>query len=257
MFFLKNPKALPIVLAFVLLLAACSPAAAPKAPAAPPAEATEETPPLDAFSPKLLGDCYNPFNPVIEDRVWKYATQSGEISSGYESTYKDVTNSSFTSVQVFDGATTEVAWTCSPDGLLSSELANMSIAQVENISFDTLEVTGVMFPAESLWQPGYNWQVAFKVKIAFTVEETTFEGEGEISLDNTVAAIESVSVPAGNYSEAYRVDTIGNFKFSAMGVESSIPMNYSSWYVKEVGMVKSGSQNTDLSFSTELISMEG
>ena len=69
---------------------------------------------------------------------------SGDVTSTLEISYKDVTPSSFTSVQQFPDIRTEVQWTCGPDGMLSSQFANMSIAQVPNIQFETLEVKGVL-----------------------------------------------------------------------------------------------------------------
>jgi len=240
----------------VLITAACSPKPAPDVPADLPQDSPAEQPAENPFSPAGLGDCYNPFNPVIEGKVWSYSIQSGNITNTQESSYKDISSSSFTSVQKFPDITTEISWICSPDGLLSSEYASMSITQVQNMDFDTVEVSGVIFPHEDRWQVGYSWDVVFNVKITITIDDTVFEGEGEISQTNTIASIESVSVPAGSYPEAYRVDIAGNFKMETLGVESNIPTSYSTWYVKNVGMVKSSSDDPGFSYITELISWE-
>ena len=240
----------------VLITAACSPKPAPDAPADLPQDSPAEQPGQDPFNQTVLGDCYNPFNPVIKGKVWSYSIQTGDIANTQKSSFKDVTSSSFTSVQEYPDITTEVAWTCSPDGLLSSEFASMNITQVQDVDIETIGVSGVVFPHEDLWQVGYSWDVVFNVKIAITIEDTVFEGEGEISQTNTIASVEPVGVLAGTYPEAYRVDSTGNFKIVTLGVESNIPTSYSTWYVKNVGMVKSSSDDPGFSYITELISWE-
>ena len=52
-----------------ILIVACSPKAAPDKSASPPAEMPAEQPTEDPFNSASLGDCYNPFNPVMEGKV--------------------------------------------------------------------------------------------------------------------------------------------------------------------------------------------
>lgn len=249
----KNSTRLFIIgLATILFIAACSPKPQPDTPAEDISSQPEDSVPGAA----ALGDCYNPFNPVTEGKTWTYSIQTGDTTEIYRSSYKDVTNTSFISVHDFPDVSTSIEWSCSPDGLLSSDLASMNITQIDNVNFDTVEVVGVIFPPEELWQIGYIWDVVFKVKISITIEDTTLEGEGEIALKNSIAAIEPVSVPAGSYPEAYRVDASGNFKFITLGVETNIPTTYSTWYVKNVGMVKSSSKDQEFAYLTELVEFE-
>ena len=41
-----------------------------------------------------------------------------------------------------------------------------------------------------------------------------------------------------------------------MGTESTLPLTYSTWYVKNVGMVKSASADPTLAYTIELASLE-
>ena len=256
---MKSIKVFPIFALFLvasLSIAACSPKAAPAQPVSPPSEQPAEQPTENPFNQIALGECYNPFNPVMEGKVWKYAMVSNKVSSTLEISYKDVTPSSFTSVQQSPDIRTEVQWTCGPDGMLSSQFANMSIAQIPDIQFETLEVKGVVIPKEDKWQIGYSWDTAYVIKVKFTSGETVFEGQGNMTVTNIISAIEPITVLSGSYSEAFRVDIAGNMMMSIMGTESTIPLTYTTWYVKNVGMVKNASADPTITYSMELASLE-
>lgn len=256
---MKNNKTFLIfvvLLAASIFIAACSPKTAPNQPTPPPAEQPTEQPTENPFNPAALGECYNPFNPVMEGKVWKYATVFGEDTSTLEVSYKDVTPTSFTSVQKLPDISTEVQWTCSPDGMLSSQYANMSIAQIPDLQFETVEVKGVVVPKEDKWQVGYSWYTEYVIKVKFTSGENAFEGQGNLSITNTIAAIEPITVPSGTYNDAYRVEVTGDMVMSIMGTENTIPLTYTTWYVKDVGMVKNASTDPSLTYSTELTSLE-
>ena len=245
-----------LLLVASISIVACSPKTAPDQPASPPVEQPAEQPTENPFNPASLGDCYNPFNPVMEGKVWKYAMVSGDVTSTLEISYKDVTPSSFTSVQQFPEISTEVQWTCSPDGLLSSQFANMSIALIPDLQVETLEVKGVVFPKEDKWQVGYSWNTEYVIKVKLTSGEAVYEGQGNIAVTNSIAAVEPVTVPSGTYNDAFRVDVIGTMMMNIMGTENTTPLTYSTWFVKDVGMIKSGSTDPNLPYSIELISLE-
>lgn len=256
---MKNTRVLSIFALFLvasITIAACSPKAAPDQPASPSAEQPAEQPTENPFNPAALGKCYNPFNPVMEGKIWKYAMVSGDVTSTLDISYKDVTPSSFTSVQQFPDIRTEVQWTCGPEGLLSSQFANMSIVQVPDLKFETVEVKGVLIPTEDKWQVGYAWDTEYVIKVSFSSGETAFESQGNMKVTNTIAAVESVTVPSGTYSDAFKVNVSGNMVMNIMGTESTIPLTYSIWYVKNIGMVKSASADPNLAYTMELASLE-
>jgi hypothetical protein len=169
--------------------------------------------------------------------------------------YKDVTSASFTSVQQFPDIRTEVQWTCGPEGLLSSQFANMSIAQVPDLRFETVEVKGVLVPTADKWQVGYSWDTEYEIKVSFTSGETVFEGQGNMKVLNKIATNETVTVSAGVYNDAFKVDVAGNMVMNIMGTESTIPITYSTWYVKDIGMVKSISADPNMTYTIELASL--
>jgi len=205
---------------------------------------------------ETLGDCYNPFNPVIEGRTWTYRLQTSDSTEEYSISYGNVSDSSFTSTMSFPDVSFSIQWSCSPEGLLSSDFASLNINHLENIEIETIDVTGIVFPKAENWQVGYSWDLAFNVNITLSIEGNTVESQGTIAMANTIGAIEPVSVPAGDFNEAYRVDVSGSFSLSVFGINTEIPITYSNWYVKDVGMVKSSSTDSELSYNTELILFE-
>lgn len=240
-------------LLIIFAFAACTPAAEPEAPVDEVMEAPVESPPMNA---ETLGDCYNPFNPVIEGRTWTYRIQTSDSTDEYSISYGNVSESSFTSIMTFPDVSTSIQWSCSPEGLLSSDFASMNIAQLDNIEIETVDVSGVVFPNAENWQVGYSWDTAFNVNITVSYEGNSFESQGTIAMANTIGAIEPVSVPAGDYGEAYRVDVSGSYTMSAFGVNTEIPITYSNWFVENVGMVKSSSADPEFGYTTELILFE-
>jgi hypothetical protein len=245
-----------ILIIGLVLIVACSPNVTNSQPEVvstqmPVVQATD-----NPFSVAKLGNCYNPYNPAIEGKVWKYAMTSGTTPSTMDISYKNVTPDSFTSIQQFSNISTELNWTCNADGLISSQFANMSIAQIPNLQIQTIEVKGVVVPKEDKWQVGYSWNTGYTIKVKFGSGDAVFEGQGVISLKNTISSIESISVPSGKYDNAFRVDVSGTFNMSVNGAENNVPLTYSNWFVKNVGMVKSGSFDPNLPYSIELISYQ-
>ena len=80
----------------------------------------------------------------------------------------------------------------------------------------------LLFQQRDKWQVGYSWNTEYVIKVSFTIGETVFEGQGNMTVTNTIAAIESVTVPAGTYNDAFKVDVSGNMIMNIMGTENTI-----------------------------------
>lgn len=261
---MKNNKVFPFFTLLViasLSIAACSTQEAPEQPAPPPVEEVMEEPTEQVtenpLNPTALGSCYNPYFPVMEGKVWKYTTVTGDTTSTTDISYKDVTTSSFTSVQQLQDISTEVLWTCGPDGLFSSQFPSMSsIVQMPDLKIETLDVKGVFIPSEDKWQVGYSWNTEYVIKVSFKSGESVIEGQGILTVANTISTIEPITVLSGTYNDAYKVDISGNILLNAMGTEINMPFTNSIWFVKNVGMVKSTSADPAINYKMELVSFE-
>lgn len=214
---------------------------------APTAEATTEAPATEAPDEPVLmtGDCGNAFYPVVEGRVLTYnSTIAGLGESTYSTTFSDVSESSFTvTTDVGEGEAIAVNWTCTAEGMLSPEFSQLPGAG-EGFSIEFVEAEGVSIPSEDLFQPGGSWTTHYVANA--TMADT---GAGEMTMvqtmdmTNTVTGIEAVSVPAGDYPEAVRVETTGTIGI-AMSIgdtaqpATSVSMSYVTWYVEGIGMVR-------------------
>jgi hypothetical protein len=224
-------------------------------PAASSANGNGSAPVLDS-STQGTGLCANAFFPLRSDKTWKYTITSGDTTSDYSLTYKDITDKSFTAVQAFPSLTNEITWQCGENGMLSSTFANMSFASQKDVSIDTLDVKGVTLPPEKDWSVGKTWESSYTVQVTIDNNGNKIQAQGTIAISSQIASNESVTVPAGTYADAYRVDSTGDMTIEMMGNKTSIPLVYSTWYVKDVGMVKSSSSDANLTYEMVLTSFE-
>lgn len=227
----------------------------------------EPTVPAATSEIALTGGCANAFYPAVDGRVYSYSSSiAGFGMSNYTETFGDVTDNSF--VVNVNSAGNEPAthtWTCSADGLLSPRITQMPIGTdvIASIQFDESE--GITLPPADRLQPGESWTTHY------TGEATLVDtGAGELAvtqtvdLNNEVVGIEAITVPAGSYEEAVRVDTTGAIVLSAGDGASptTLDVNYSSWYAEGVGLVRQefatvlGTEGANNPSVTELLSFE-
>jgi len=259
-----------------------SPAVAPQEEATTPIQPTNTTPPQSTTEPteqeaqssvsestatvfaETDSACYHPFFPIVEGASWTY---DDDFDSGYTITVEETGQDTFMMTQEMENEETifMAEWYCSEDGLLRGTFGQMDILSQatgeENpeFAFETLEWEGETLPAPELMEPGYTWTSEYRLEAELDIEGFSGTSEVMVSIDHEIAAIEEVTVPAGTFPEAYRVDSRGEVGFAMfMGENSStinaLDFNFRTWYVEGLGMVKSGDEFTGFSSTVELIS---
>jgi hypothetical protein len=197
--------------------------------------------------------CYHPFFPVEDGASWTYDYESG---GAYTILIEETGEDTFTMTQTMSDEEAEftVDWYCSDDGLLRGSFAQVDLLNqatteedMMEMVFETLEWEGETLPAPELMAPGYTWTSNYALSAEINLESFSQTMEVAVSIDHEIVAIEEVSVPAGTFPEAYRVDSTGNIEMVLNLGEFSNPLsnfkfNFSTWYVKGVGMVQSGSE---------------
>lgn len=227
----------------------------------------ESAPDTAGPSPATDWACYNPFYPLGVGQVYYYQASYADpagIDGMVDAEYQLETlaqNDEFLTVEMrFDELTSEVTWLCDDGGMFSSGFAQFNFQFLEDIDIETVSYEGVTLPKEEEWFVGSTWDTDYEINMAYSLEGLAVESHVIGEMDNEVIAIEPVSVPAGDYSEAYVVKTTGQFIISVnlMGVETSttIPLDMTSWYVKNVGMVKQISTDQYGTSLTELLKVE-
>jgi len=227
-------------------------------------EATEEpTEPTVEEQAQEQNACYHPFFPVVDGVSWTYDDSFG---SGYTMTIEETGEDTFTMTQNLadEDAEFTIDWYCSEDGLLRGSFGQMDLlsqAATEEESpefvFETLEWEGETLPAPELMEVGYTWTSNYSLSAEMNLEGFSQSMEVNVSIDHEINAIEEVTVPAGTFPEAYRVDSTGNIEMVMMMGETSNPLsnfefNFSTWYVEGVGMVQSGSEFSGYDSDVEL-----
>ncbi len=231
--------------------------------AEPEAEPTAQT----TSGVTLAGNCANAYFPVVDGRVYTYSSSiSGFGVSNFTQTYSDVTDDSFTiTIDSGSGESFSNTWTCTGEGMLSPEFTQMPGGMEGMLSIDFVEAEGVTLPSEDMFQPGESWTTHYVAKAVINIP-----GSGEmnmtqtIDMTNNVIGTEAVSVPAGDFDSAVRVDTTGavTMDMGDTGMTTTIDMSYSSWYVENVGLVRQefasvfGVEGADNPSVTELLSYE-
>ncbi len=228
-------------------------------PEAPAMELTE------AVQPQEVSACYHPYFPIVDGAYWTYQQpETGNYTLRIEETGEDT----FKMLQDMesDDVIFTVEWFCSEDGLLRGTFGQMDLLDYSSeeegspeFQFETLEWEGETLPAPELIEEGYTWESDYSLSADYDIEGFSGQLQVTVVIQHEIIGTEEVTVPAGTFSEALRVDSMGNIEMIMVISEdsitpfSSIDFSYSTWYVEGIGMVKSSESMSGFSSSTELV----
>jgi hypothetical protein len=235
------------------------------------------------------GFCANAFFPISSRNTWKYSASVRDKSDEYTVSFKDITDSSFASMESTIDSDNEVNWICTDKGLVSSTYFNLLSNHSNNVVSEVTDISGVTLPTEDEWVEGLTWDLNYQINVVIhrdanregtpppngevqppegedilpAQEEEPFledgediQTEGEITITRKIAKIERITVTAGTFEDAYRVDSSGVMTVTIRDTQTSMPLLYSDWYVKGVGVVKSSSSDANAPFSLELVAVQ-
>ena len=234
------------------------PTSTPVPPTATPTEA-----PKSAAGPQLTGPCFNPYYPIAEGVTWRYQSLSSlSEATEYSITYSDVSANGFTAHHAYPDLQTETQWTCTESGLVSAQFAQIALSQLPDVELESFEFTGVTLPPAEKWQVGYKWESRYQVTGKMTLEGIgPVTADYDITMANEIVSTDAVSVPAGNYQNAMRVDLNTQMVMSAKSGDVALPpisfeFKNTNWHVRDIGLVKSEMVHEMGTFSSELLSIE-
>jgi len=207
--------------------------------------------------------CYNPYIPMKPGTVWTYEitlSASGDTTQ-FTKTVQEIDSDTFTVTESYPGYTRVCDWNCTGDGLIQSEYTGFDIQNMpEGIEFNTIEFKGVTYPTEDEWKIGKTWNIDYTISAKGDTESGEITYDGHIIIDNEIVSEESVEVPAGIYSDTLKVDTVLNvdlvYKIQGITQDVDIELELSTWYAKDVGMIKQISGPEYSNSTTVLLSME-
>jgi hypothetical protein len=206
---------------------------------------------------EATGACQHPFYPVRSDTTWHYQTQVGDDDpTAYSVTYDDIGAESFTSLQTFPGSTEESPWLCTDEGLIPGDISSFVFIQIPGSELETLDFSGALLPPSDEWAVGATWETGYKVQVTTRVLGLSVTSQADISMDNQIAEVEEIVVPAGAYAQAARVDSTGTALINTPAGQSEAAFAFSAWYVEGVGLVKIAADVQGTTFDMELLSVE-
>jgi len=246
-----------------------APAATDVPEATDAAEVTYTPEPVDQGGGGVLagGNCANPYFPVVEGATYRYSsTNSLTGPSEYTLIYSNATDDSFDMTFDFGEGEGEEAvgitqtWQCTADGLLAPELLQFNNVDMP-FEFETIEAEGLTFTTST--EPGTTWTTHYVVAGSGETEGVTMTMQQTMDLNHEVVGVEAVSVPAGDYPTAVRVESTGTIALvTSVGETGSDPVtidwSQTTWYVENVGMVRQETIDLfgDAPSVTELVAIE-
>ncbi|MGM0399732.1 MAG: hypothetical protein ACQEQT_00360 [Chloroflexota bacterium] len=229
----------------------------PVPPTATPEATATSSPSSEGIASETSGPCHNPFYPIRTDTTWTYRMRGeGAPTDEHSITFTDVSEDTFTTEMIFSDTTVEVRWVCSEEGLVSTEFTNFDLPQMSDFQLETIDFEGTSLPPAGEWEVDTTWDSSYTVKGDIQAQDMTVEATMDVNLQNRIAAVEEVTVPAGTYPQAYRVDSTGKTTMETSGMGTEFDINYSNWYVENVGLVKTSSESEDGTYVTELVAIE-
>jgi hypothetical protein len=155
-------------------------------------------------------------------------------------------------------------WQCTEDGLLRGSFAQINLLDQtlgevdEDFSIETLEWEGRTLPNPEAMILGTTWDSHYRLAGDLDFEGVSASTEVNVTITYEIGAVEALTVPAGSFSEAVRVDSVGNIEISiVLGTNSfnfaNLDFSSSTWYVKDVGMIKTSDSASGLSTDLVLI----
>lgn len=223
---------------------------------------TAETSTAESEALDTASACYQPFFPIVDGVEWTYQYDTG---MAYTQSIDVTGPDTFTMIQTLDGGTVLTAeWFCSEEGIVSADFAqlqalNESMGE-ENTRLDlsVLSWEGETLPPFEQMVPGYAWTSSYSLTGEFDIQGVTGTADSNVFLNHTITAIEEVTVPAGTFPEAYRVNSSGTIEMTLVTSDLSIPpttidFTYTTWYVAGLGMIKTA--DSFVEFSSEMVLM--
>jgi hypothetical protein len=226
----------------------------------PPTEEPQQTPTMEAVTETAAESqvetnslCYHPYFPIVDGASWTY---DDDLDEDYTLRIEETDEESFRMIQEMldEDIVYAVDWYCTEEGILKgsfgqADLINQAAGDegTPEFQFETLEWEGQTLPSPELLEIGYTWTSFYQLSASLDIEGFSQTMNMDVIVDHEIIGMEEITVPAGTFPEALRVDSDGQINMFLVSDEGSTPVSsfdfgYSTWYVEGVGMVRSSSE---------------
>jgi len=227
-----------------------------------PTTTMTDTPSPSATSPR--DDlCFFSYYPIALQIRWNYQRETQTLPiEQYQIYFERIDPESFVEYWQFDSQQSQIVWYCTPDGLVQSQFTQLSIPGIpEGFPLRTKEYHGITFPNQENFIVGATWETTYILQGNMSTDVGDMKAEINIMVENTLTAMEEISLPFGTYPQAARVDALVTMLIdtqvgSISGPTTEITQDYSAWYVEGIGKVKSIAREQAGDIITELFSVQ-
>ena len=198
---------------------------------------------LFTLTSSAVAACNHPYVPATPNTRWTYS--SSITGGGYTMRVVSNDGAAFVLANAFKTMKIQSKVRCAGDGsLVQEQYSNISGL---NAKTETLSFSGVAFPAPNQWVVGGKWTHAYKIKMSIAAGGQTVTQAGTVTINSTIVASESVSVPAGKFttlkvSQTINLDMVMTMKGSSRPMKNTVTTT--TWYGRDIGVVKSISGTT-------------
>jgi hypothetical protein len=227
-----------------------------------PTATMTDTPSPSVTSPRD-DPCFFSYYPNTLQIRWNYKRETQTLPvEQYEMYFERIAPESFVEYRQFDSQQLQIVWYCTPEGLVQNQFTQMSIPGIpEGFPLQTKEYSGVTFPNQENFIVGAAWKTAYSLQGSMSTDAGEMKAEIKIVVENTLTAMEEITLSFGTYPQAARVDSVVTILIdtqigSLSGHTTEITQDYSAWYVEGIGKVKSVAREQAGDRFTELISVQ-
>ena len=223
------------------------PTAPPPTPTTPPPTPTVASSPTPDIG--IGGPCDHPYYPLRVGSSWTYHGSTGD----WTTTVQSVTAAGANIHMDFGNSlTTDQVISCS-DGAIVVPFGAMSGVNLSGSSLATVKITGQsgkFLPPAGEMEPGATWTSQFDMAGEVNTGGTVNTFTAKVTQDFTSISRESVTVAAGTFADALKVNvgTAFDMSMSIGGSSISVPFSFEQtiWFAPGVGWVKSSADAANL-----------
>jgi hypothetical protein len=209
---------------------------------------TPATTPTTASTQKVStpssGGCTNAYFPLSPGATWSYAS-TGSLAGDYTytRTLSGLSDTGFTTIDVFGTVTRTVTWRCDSGNLTSLATASSNAlvsSSSMKMTIDSVNATGYAIPGA--FTDGKTWSEDLMVNASTVSGKDTSTVVSEATTACTTAGAESVKGPAGTFDtvkitcHSSQVATVTTKGIS--GGPITTLQDSTQWYAQGVGMVQ-------------------
>lgn len=192
--------------------------------------------------------CQNRYHPVKNGAVMSYEMNNpfGKSAAKVVQQYNPG-EATFIEEWTFEKTNLKQIWQCTPEGIIAPNYG--STMNSYDMKVEPRHVSGVTLPPENELTVGKTWTAVYESKVK--MPSGLGDSVSRVTVDNKVTSLDDeVTTPGGTF-KALKVEMILNVVTQLNGKNINVPpIKSAAWFAPDVGMVKSGLEESQIGKAT-------